>query len=280
MPNVSKLTPGGIGRAAIESFAMFGGARPQLVRLGIPPVDEVLGGLSPGTSIVVGMDQGVGKSRTLLSASRASQDRWGIISLEDPADVLGSRILAMESGVNSLAMRRGVLSPDQRRRVREAQERLEADDGFRIACCVGGDIEDVGAAVDWLADEGCLGIWLDYVQKIRGIRDDRNNEVATAMTLYHRRCAARGVVAGLASQITGQLRGERPYASQLRETRDLANEARVIILGWRDEARRADGAVNFVLDKSTYGGGGLRWSCKTAASGMLEYEAGSEGSEF
>lgn len=258
--------------AAAAAFGIFGGERPKLVEIGIDPVDRALGGLFPGTSIVLGMDQSIGKSRTVLQAARRSQDKWGIISLEDPEDVIGSRLLAMESGVNPLKMRRGELSDAERRQISEARERLEHEDGIAIACCVGGSIEDVEEAVAWLASEGCAGVWVDYLQKIRGIRDDRNNEVAAANTRIHRACAQNSLVAGVCSQMTGAIPGERPRASQLRETRDIANEARVIILGWRDEGGGPDrqDLIRFVMDKSTFGGAGTSWACVNDRNGMLK----------
>ncbi len=274
---VRVMDGGEVASSAIETFGVESGERPVLVKTGIGPLDAAIGGLAPGTGMVIGMDQGVGKSRTVLQgvveAARLGW-RWGLISLEDGEDVVGSRLLALESGVNPLKMRKGELTAEERKAVLAARDRLAADVGPCFVCCVGGEIADVEAAVRMLAEQGCHGVVADYAQKVRGHSEQRNVEVAQTYTRFQRACADAGVAAAMCSQLTGCVPGERPRAAQLRETRDLANEARVIVLGWRSEDD--PNVTEYVLDKSVFGGAGTRWRARSSAVGLLDYEVDDE----
>lgn len=267
--------------SAAKLFKTFEEGRPELVPLGIDEVDNALGGLFKGTLTVVGMASGVGKSRLALgSALRFGEvhgkpgERAGIISTEDPEDVVGSRLLAWASGVSSLRIRRKDFTDDDLARLDSGMARLEELDAKgsapRFAYRIGSDLDGVLDAVDELADEGCRVIWLDYLQKIRGVSDDRRNEVGQVMVSFQRRCNERGAVPVMLSQFSRRSDKGEPKLSDLKESGDIENEARLVLLGWESEVVTNNGkAITIKVAKSTFGGGGMRFYRRTEESGML-----------
>jgi replicative DNA helicase len=131
----------------------------------------------------------------------------------------------------------------------------------------------VEAAIDALTSVGCKMVWLDYLQKVRGHRDDRRHEVAETFTRFQR-AVARSNAAGVAiSQFRRFGDGERiPQIYHLKESGDLENEARIIILAHKvrnpDEDR-----VRFRIAKSTYGGEYIKWDMTRDQSGTLREAA-------
>lgn len=267
-------------KAAANIFRTFETGRPDLIPLGIDEVDNAIGGLFPGTLVVVGMDRGTGKSRTALSAAlrfgevhAKPGERTGIISVEDPEDVVGSRLLAWASGVDSLKIRRKSLSPDDMAALTEGMGYLEDLDekgtAPRFAYPLGGSLDDILDAARELCEEGCKVIWLDYLQKIRGHSEDRRNEVGTSMVKFQRVCHLGGAVPVILSQFHRRADETRePSLSSFKESGDIENEARLALLGWKNTTR-GEGFVDMKLAKSTFGGEGLRVFRRTDESGML-----------
>lgn len=241
---------------AVETFKVFSDERPVLVPTGIRTVDNAIGGLGPGTGLIIAAATGVGKSSLALHAAlNNAQDGvpTGIISLEDGPDVLGCRVLAWASGVSSLDIRKGTLTPKDIQAVQEGYEVLQGMEWPSIAYCVGRPIDDVEEAMRALCRAGCKCIWVDYIQKVRGGSQDRRNEVASTFTRLQRVAFDHGVVPMFVSQLSRSPDpGRPPTIHMLKESGDLENEARVILLLWGDlkEPRR----LYLQVGKSTFGG--------------------------
>lgn len=250
-------------------FRTFEEGRPELIPTGLPAVDSAIGGLFAGTAGILGGGTGVGKSSLMLSAclSAAARVGVGIISLEDTPDVLGSRALATRANVNSLSIRTKNLTEADLGRLRLAQERLIRTN-IHIAYCIGRPLDEIEQAVRDLAERGCKIIYLDYIQKIRGVSNDRRTEVGTALTRLQGVASEAGVALMLISQIARQMDpGRRLTISSLKESGDLENEARLIVLIQRDPHRH--GVLNGWVAKSTFGGEGKEFSLFRDGDGIL-----------
>lgn len=267
--------------SAAELFAVFRDGKPDLIPLGIDEVDSTLGGLFKGTLVIVAMDTGVGKSRFVLgSALRFGEvcehpdARVGIISTEDTEDLVGGRLLAWASGVDSLRIRKKEYLPGDADKLRKGMEYLRdldaAGNSPVFSYRIGGSLPDIVEAVHELGDQGCKVIWLDYLQKIRGVSDDRRGEVGRVMTEYQRACDRVGAVAGMVSQFTRRDTNKEPQLWHLKESGDIENEARLALLGYAD-TRGSEEVVAIKVAKSTFGfGRKTTFLRKTGVSGMLE----------
>lgn len=262
------LTLGEVAKAATDELGTFSDKAPDLIDFGIPPVDRLIGGLTPGQGAVLGLSQGTGKTSTLLAGAVTAKVPHGLIFIEDPETIIGSAILAWTTKLNSLNIRTRRLSKNDKGLLREALEELKLHTKVKVVCHPGAPIEAILEYVDDLADQGSRMIALDFAQKVRGIRDDRNNEVATAYTRFQSRCFQHNAACIVASQFSRQVDPtKRPRAHWLKETGDLEAEARVIILGWRNDRDR--NLLHYVLEKSTMGGEGLTWSMRRGPDGFL-----------
>lgn len=250
-------------------FRLFEEGEPDLVDLGIPPIRKVIGGFFPGTLIGIAMPTGVGKSNLALSMLLSSADRGGLISTEDGPDVLGARILSQATGISSLQIRKKDLSPAEVSRLEDAIEHLTNDEGPCFRYPIGGQLEDVEEAAEALAEEGCRYIILDYLQKVRGGGDDRRNEVGRVMTTFHRVCAKHHVVPVMISQLVRMERTKAPQVHHLKESGDIENECRVIILGSVNPENESE--VLMRVAKSTFGGAGLRFTYRYDEAGTLSW---------
>ncbi len=267
-------TLGETGDFAMKLFRVGTGERPDLARTGMSLIDNVVGGLFPGTLVVIGAEQGVGKSSLLLAALFASPDPVGAIFLEDGPDLVGSRALAFESGVNSLDLRfSDKLTPGAVQRLEEAAERLRERKSVHLEFTLGGSMEVIEERVAQLGELGCKTIYLDYLTKIRGVSADRRSEIGVAMVRFQKACQAAGAVPVMLSQLSRKNptkdnpdpRFEEPAVSRLKESGDIESEARVILMAWPT----LGGDVSVRLAKSSFGGEGARSLFVRDSSGTL-----------
>ena len=258
-----------------QAFDVYGTFLPGPTRLtptGIHAVDSVLGGLGPGTLAVVGALTSVGKSSLCLTAAwraAAAGCRHGIVSLEDPPDVVGARVAAIESGVNSRKLRTKETSPGDLTRLRDAAGEMGPDHGPLFSFELGRPVHRVRAAIAELVAAGAQLVWVDYVQCL----GEEPQVLASALADLHGAAADAGVPLVVLSQVTPRQSpdGEfpaRPRLSWLRGTGALAIKARVVVLLWRE----SDGSVTGELAKSTFGEAGRTFRMLRDASGTLREE--------
>jgi len=134
----------------------------------------------------------------------------------------------------------------------------------------------VCAEIKELTDAGCKMIWVDYLQKVRGHgKGDRRNEVAETFTRIQEAIAEGGAAGMLVSQFrrpgvdlkTGKARPVGIH--HLKESGDLENEARIIVLAEQQDSPDMGQRIRFKLAKSTYGGQYIKWDMVRDPSGTL-----------
>jgi replicative DNA helicase len=194
--------------------------------------------------------------------------------MEDGPDVVGTRLLAALSGIDSLRIRRKALSKKELAKVNGVARANKLDHMF-FSYQIGKGIDEVCKAIRDLTSRGCKLIWLDYLQEIRGHgKGDRRNEVAEALTRCHGAASDGGAALMAVSQfrrVGEDLKTGKPRPvgiHHLKESGDLENKARIIVIAQKQPA--PDGIrVRFKLAKSTYGGEHVRWDMLRDASGTL-----------
>lgn len=266
---------GGVAGFAYDLFKVGTGERPDLNLTGIPVIDTITGGLFPGTLVIVGAEQGVGKSSLLLSALMEAPHHVGAIFLEDGPDLVGSRALAAESGVNSRDIRFAhKLGKGDNIKLQAAKEALATRENIHLEFLLGGSIEEIEGACKRLGELGCKVIYLDYLHKVRGVNNDRRNEIGMVMTRYQKACQAIGAVPIILAQLSRlnpteknpEPRYQEPMVSRLKESGDLEAEARCIVMAWPSDG---DKGVHVRLSKSAFGGEGARDTYTRDGSGTL-----------
>lgn len=263
------------GLAATDIFRTFTEGKPDLVDLGIGPVSRHIGGIFPGNIVVIGAGQNVGKTSLVMEATTNSPDLGGVISLEDGKDVWGARLLAKFSGVPPTRIRKKELTSDDLQSIQDGLAQMKArgqrGHGPLLEYRLGGTLDSIEAAVANLAEAGARYCVLDYLQKVRGHHADRRSEVGQTMVSFQRYCAEANMVPVIMSQIVRLEPGKEPFPHHLKESGDIENEARLIILVWRDPGNPL--VLRGKVAKSSFGGGGLRFAYQfTTAEYLVEYD--------
>lgn len=261
-------------RGAVDAYYLDREGRPELIPLGFPPVDEELGGLGPESCGILASATGVGKSSALLAGALASPVKTGIISLEDGPDVIGARILAHLTGVNSRLIRRKHFA-DKRDLTLVNEAASQGEPAHVSFAYPPAKIAPIVEAVNALADGGCRLIWLDYLQKVRGHGGaDRRNEVGATYTEFQQACKANDIAGMAVSQFRRLSDGEKvPQIHHLKESGDLENEARLIILAhkYTSDLEGVGSRVRFRVAKSVFGGEDIQFDYLRDDAGSLQY---------
>lgn len=244
----------------------------DLIKLGIPAFDDVVGGLGPGACGILAAATGVGKSSIALAAMLDSPVPVGLVSLEDTPDVVGARLIAAIAGIDSLRVRKNELTAKERKHVAKCVKDCKYEQ-MHFAYPTAGKLPKVEAAITELCNAGCKLIWVDYVQEIRiGGARERRNEVSEAMAGCHEAAAEGGAALMMISQFRRLIDGEKqPEIWHLKESGDLENKARVILLAHKVPGPEGEKGqrVRFRLGKSTYGGEWLTFEYLRDGSGTL-----------
>lgn len=262
--------------SAVDTFYLDRDGMPELVPTGFSALDAELGGLGPGAVGILAAATGVGKSSAMLSGMLSSTVKVGAVSLEDGPDVVGTRLLSAITGIDSLRIRRKALSKGELARIAKAKKSNTLDHMY-FSYPVAGSIDQVVASITDLCTRGCKMIWVDYLQEIRGggrQHADRRNEVGEAMHYCHTAARAGGAALMMISQFrrpgTDVKGNTRPVGiHHLKESGDLENKARIIVIAQKQPSPDASDRVRFKLAKSTYGGEYVTWDMVRDESGTL-----------
>jgi replicative DNA helicase len=255
---------------AIHVFHLDRDGFPELVPLGLPKLDGELGGLGPGACGIMAAATGVGKSSTMLAAMLNSKVKVGAVSVEDGADLVGARILSGLTGIDSLRIRRKALSEAELAAIAKAAKGSKLDHMF-FSYPIAGHISRVCEDITEMCKRGCKLIWLDYLQEVQGDKTERRHEVKEVMSKAHAAAAEGGAALMCLSQFRrlGDI-DKRPEIYHLKESGDLENKARIIILAHRVKDPEGKARIRFRLAKSAYGGEHITWDMVRGKSGMLE----------
>jgi replicative DNA helicase len=271
---------------ATRVYHTFDDGKPSLIPTGIAAFDRQIGGIGPGSPIIIGASTGLGKSSVALAACLHNQDvnqvKTGYLSCEDTPDVVGCRLLARASAVDSKKIRRKELTDQEVEHVRLGYDHLASIDpavAMEVCYRVSRPLHEVVEGLEALADVGCKIIYLDYIQKIRGVHDDRRNEVGRVFSQLHAAADRKQVALVFISQVARQYEPNKvPAASALKESGDLEAEARAVLMLGRTDQDTRD-SLTGVLRKSNYGAEGLTIKWARGECGTL-FEVMDEKEEF
>lgn len=264
-----------VAREATDLFCTFSDDKPAAVDIGIPAIRSRIGRLFAGNTVVVGAAQNVGKTSFVQRMLLSSQDKGGVASGEDDIDVWGTRILAEFSGVSPAKIRTDELLPTERERVRRAlgqlEERSAAGTLPEFVNVIGAGYDQLTKAAEHMAAKGCKYAVLDYIQKFRGLHAERRHEVAGALAHWHKVCSENKMVPVALSQVVRMPHDQEPNPWNLKESGDIENEARLILMLWRDPGDNL--IMRAKVAKSSFGGGGMRFAYRFDESERLvEYD--------
>jgi replicative DNA helicase len=269
------------GKEIVETLLQAVGdeARGNAARVypGVRAIQDAIGNLPIGSCTVIGADSGVGKSSLALEMVIGLSEAGGtagLISVEDPEVVTGSRLLGSLCGVPPQIIQTGAFGDAQAASIATGVGKVSAI-GPRLlfADCTGETDIDVRAAMAQMAARGCKLCVVDYLTEIECSKkqQDRRNEIRWVAKQLKAHARRLGMALVLVSQIArpeSKNPNAEPTKHHLKESGDVTNMAEVILMMWRSkESDAADIMVKVV--KVKWGGIGKFWKMRRNINGRL-----------
>jgi replicative DNA helicase len=246
------------------------------ITTGLRDVDDQLGGLHAGDFIVIGARPSMGKTAMLFGmsyAAAANEHPNGIISGEQPANQLGARMLSAASRVPGNAFRTGRFADEEWPRLTSGIEKLAALPVWildRGAPSIG-EVQRI--ARRWKQQHGIKALYVDYIQRLTG-KGERRNEVV-ADTCRGLKSLARDLdIAVVAlSQVNREVEKRHPpipRMADLSDSSEIEKEADTVITIYREDYYKPDterkGIAQLTIDKNRHGPTGfveVLWRAET-----------------
>jgi replicative DNA helicase len=232
----------------------------EATRYGIPTgytdLDKLLGGFQRTDLIILAARTSVGKTSFALNlavnAAVKQRATVAIFSLEMSAEQLASRLLSMESGVDSPRIRSANLNEQESRKLDAAMNHLAGapiwvDDTPSIP------IMELRSKARRLAAEHTLDIiFVDYLQLIASdggeSRVQELGQISRALKALARELRVPIIALSQLSRAVEQRTPHIPQLSDLRESGALEQDADVVLFIYRDEKYNPDSDKKGVAD--------------------------------
>lgn len=246
------------------------------LKLGVGPLDGILGGLHPGDLCLLGARPGMGKTALAMQvAEHVAQvgGTVGVMSLEMPRAQLAMRRLAARSKIPVKRLRDGHLTAEELVRLDAAQKEIARmpvviDDSAGIT----GEQARARMRKLWAHRSDLKLLVLDYIQLLRGEDDRVSREQQLAAISRGLKTDAKEMglpILALAQLSRGleQRKDRRPMISDLRESGALEQDADQIVFLYREEVYERDnpdirGVAEAIVAKNRHGAPGtamLKW---------------------
>ena len=257
-PSAGDLVTAGIGQLLrlqsgsteiIEAPELFNGAKDaaeEPIPSGLPLLDDLFDGFTPGHLTVLAGRPGMGKTALAcqLSHRLTRHDRVPVLflSLEMPAKEIGARLLSIESGVNSRHIQRGT-APDPAR-IAQARATLAASP-FHIQRARTRQLSDVLTLIRTVVAKHHVRIvFLDHIGKVAikaaGRRESRYQEISEVCEELKAAAMQLNVPIVALAQLNRGVEGRnspRPRLSDLRDSGRIEEEADEVLFLWTAEER-------------------------------------------
>lgn len=215
---------------------------------GFTELDELLTGLHAAELLILAARPSVGKTALALNMLNhivlKEKKPALFFSLEMPAEQLASRLLCIESLVDSQKVRVGHISSDELQKLITAGEKLKnapvyIDDTPAIT------IFEIRAKARRLAQKEPLGlIVVDYLQLIssdsRADRQNQISEISRGLKMIARELSVPVLALSQLSRAVESRTDQRPQLSDLRESGAIEQDADVVMFIYREDRVKKD----------------------------------------
>lgn len=230
----------------------------EIITLGFPRLDILLGGLQGGDVIAIGARPGVGKSAfvTQIAAHVASKGkRVGFYNLEMQEKQVYERFVVNASGLSLTRLRRAIaFQNDEEKIFTEANEKLSKIENILIATGTK-SITEIRAEVRHMQYDLII---IDYLQLIRGDGSRKNNryaevgDISKGIKQIAMELNIPVIVLSQLNRASELTKTKEPSMSEFRESGDIEQDASVVMLMWNlDEGNWKDKGLK--VDKNRQG---------------------------
>jgi replicative DNA helicase len=200
----------------------------------LPPLDAMILGAVAGELVLIAGKPGDGKTSLAMQWAVSSAQNGvaaGVLSLEMGRRSLLNRLVSGMTGIPMPMLRtRSWASPAHKRRAIEAAELL-ASIPLYVDDRSGLDAPRVYDTIRYWGQQGIQLVVVDYVQRMGGASDSRNQQVGDAVRALKSGAKDADVPVIAISSLNRQGSGsEKPKMSWLRESGDLEYEADTVLM--------------------------------------------------
>ena len=237
---------------------------------GFVGLDKITTGLHEGNLIILAARPAMGKTALALNIAKhvATMERKPavIFSLEMGAEELIERMVASEGMVPGYHLKTGNLSPDEWRRLVQAQNNLY-DAPIFVDDTAGIRISEIRSKARKLAQEmGGLGvIIIDYLQLITGSKGENRqqivSEISRELKILAKDLKVPVIALSQLSRSVEQRQDKRPMLSDLRESGSIEQDADIVAFLYREayyqkeqgDSQEANNVTELILEKNRHG---------------------------
>ncbi len=235
---------------------------------GVPSIDGITGGKSPGDLWVIGGRPGAGKSAVVCN-SVYHDGLAGVPSLlierEMRTQELMERLICIDTGIPNTNIRLGLINKDQIVMIRDSLEKLKKmpiylDTNYRAS-----DPYYVESVVNKFHNtHGIQNVYLDYIQLLAERDDTQTQEIGKLTRLFKIMSNELGICSILLSQLNRNVEfreDKRPMLSDLKQSGSLEEDTDFVIGLYRDEyynkETKAKGLMEYLVLKHRNGQTGV-----------------------
>lgn len=199
-------------------------------------LDMYTGGLRPGFAWVVGADTSWGKSTWAVSVADENirkGKRVMIVSVEDPPELYGDRLLSRRAQVSAMRIMKGQCTGDELRKIHRVRDAAE-DVPVYVQCGMRPIEAFAKQLTSIIRGEGIDVVIFDYLQEFQTSKRHQDERTRFKWTSGIMRDVIRsndktGIIL---SQLT--ITGDKkiPDKHSIRESRDVSNAAEVVAIGF------------------------------------------------
>jgi replicative DNA helicase len=204
-------------------------------------LDDYTAGMRPGFTWVIAADTSVGKSSFIISVADETikaGKRVLIVSSEDAENIYGDRLMARRSRVNADSIRKRKCTQEEKDAMLDVERRAEDVPVFCHALGRKKKIELLEKELDVIiAREKINAIMFDYLQEFESTQRHQDERVK----FKHIASRMRGIIkrhritGAILSQMTISAETKVPTKANIRECKDVANGAEVIVIIFKPE---------------------------------------------
>ncbi|AEB10847.1 replicative DNA helicase [Marinithermus hydrothermalis] len=220
---------------------------PSGVATGFRDLDEMIGGLTPGSLNIIAARPSMGKTAFALTIAQnvalRGEQPVAIFSLEMPAIQLVTRMLCSEARIDMNRLRQGQLSDRDFARLVDVAGRL-AEAPIYIDDTPDMTLMELRARARRLMSQHKLGlIVIDYLQLMSGGQTGRNGEnrqqeiaaISRGLKGLARELNVPVIALSQLSRAVEQRPNKRPMLSDLRESGSIEQDADLVVFIYRDD---------------------------------------------
>jgi replicative DNA helicase len=235
-----------IASAVQDAYLSLEKGDSPLIKLGIGPIDDDLGGIARGETVVIGARPSMGKStlmRQIAYSAAKMGTPVGIISLEESPAKISRNLLSAVASVENSRLRLGQVQPGEWQSLAEGTAAISdlpiyvASRAFTLPA-----IRSVAAMM--VARYGIKILIVDYLQKVKADGANRYEQVTNASAGITQLVKELNVAGVLLAQLNRALTGrtdKRPTMSDLRESGQIEQDADAILFLHREDYYRSTG---------------------------------------